>query len=238
LKLVIDIGNTSTKLALFEDKDIFTTLNINECCLKSIQQFVADIEVSTTIISSVKKINSEILSVSNYYKGFVLSEQIAVPIKNNYKTLDTLGKDRLAGVVGAHVLYPKKDIILFDLGTCLTIDFVSKEGEYLGGRISPGIEMRYKALHTFTDKLPLVKKEKTTSIIGDNTNAAIVSGVQQGILTEIKSLISEGRSKNPDTVAIITGGDCFFFEKELKNSIFANPNLVLIGLNEILDFNE
>ena len=238
MKLVIDIGNTSTKLALFAGKDLFTTSNINECSLKSIQEFVANKEVSTTIISSVKENNSEILSISDYYKGFILSENIPVPIKNNYKTSDTLGKDRLAAVVGALFLYSEKDIIVFDAGTCLTMDFVNKKGEYIGGRISPGIEMRYKALHTFTDKLPLVHQENIASYIGNDTASSIVSGVQQGILSEVKLIISDYRSQNPDTIAVATGGDCFFFEKELKNSIFANPNLVLIGLNEILDYNE
>jgi type III pantothenate kinase len=238
LKLAIDIGNTSTKLALFEGKVLFAKSNINECRLKSIQEFVANKEVSATIISSVKAINSEILSISDYYKGFILSKNMSIPIKNNYKNSNTLGKDRLAAVVGANSLYSKRDIIVFDAGTCLTVDFVSAKGEYIGGRISPGIEMRYKALHTFTDKLPLGQKEKTIPIIGTDTNSSISSGVQQGILAEVKLIISEYRLQKPDTVAVITGGDCFFFEKELKNSIFANPNLVLIGLNEILDFNE
>ena len=238
MKLAIDIGNTSTKLALFEAKNVFATAAINKCNLKNIQKFVANKEISTTIISSVKEINSEISSIADYYKAIVLSENTPVPIKNHYKTANTLGKDRLAAVVGAHFLYPKKDIIVFDAGTCLTIDFLSKKGEYIGGRISPGIEMRYKALHTFTNKLPLVKKGKTTPIIGDDTNSSISSGVQQGILAEVRSIISEYRLEKPDALAVVTGGDCFFFEKELKNSIFANPNLVLIGLNEILDFNE
>jgi len=238
VKLIIDIGNTRVKLALFEGEDVFLTSNINKCTLKSVQEFVDDKEVSATIVSSVKAINDEILSVSDHYKGFILSENISVPIKNSYKDSNRLGKDRLAAVVGASSLYPKKDIIVFDAGTCLTIDFVSKKGEYIGGRISPGIEMRYKALNTFTDNLPLGQKEKTTPILGDDTNSSIISGVQQGILTEVKSIISEYRLQKPDTVFVITGGDCFFFEKELKNSIFAHPDLVLIGLNKILDFNE
>ena len=238
MKLIIDIGNTSTKLALFKGKNLFTTLNIKECSIKSVRDFVANEAVSATIISSVKKNNSDLLNILDDYNGTILSETIPVPIKNHYKTPDTLGVDRLAGVIGAHFLYPAKDVIVFDLGTCLTIDFLSKKGEYIGGRISPGIEMRYQALHTFTDKLPLLQKEKNTPIIGNDTTSSIVSGVQLGILAEVKSTISEYRLQNPDTVSVVTGGDCFFFEKELKSSIFANPNLVMIGLNEILDFNE
>ena len=238
MKLVIDIGNTNTKLALFEGKALFSISTINECRLISIKDFVANQVISATIISSVKENNSEILRVLDYYKAIILCQNTLVPIQNLYKNPETLGKDRLAAVVGAHFLYPNKDILVFDAGTCLTIDFISKRGEYIGGRISPGIEMRYKALNTFTDRLPLIKKEKNTNIIGYDTNSCIASGVQRGILDEVRLIISDYRLKNHDTVALVTGGDCFFFEKELKNSIFANPNLVMIGLNEILDFNE
>ena len=238
MKLVIDIGNTRTKLALFDGKDVFGASNITDCSLKGIKDFVVNNDISAAIISSVKEINCEILSISDYYNGFILSENIPIPIKHHYKNLATLGKDRLPAVIGAIYLYPKKDILVLDAGTCLTIDFISKKGEYIGGRISPGIEMRYKALHTFTDKLPLVQKEKTTTRIGFDTNSSIHSGVQQGILAEVQSIISEYKLLNPDIITLITGGDCFFFEREIKNGIFANPNLVMIGLNEILDFNE
>ena len=237
MKLIIDIGNTRNKLALFDGQQIYSQCNINDITLERVQEFVANQNISATIISSVKDFDSQTLSVSDYYDALILSENTLIPIQNSYKTNDTLGKDRLASVVGAYFLYPGRDIIVFDLGTCLTIDIVSAQGEYIGGRISPGILMRYKALHTFTDKLPLVDKEKSTFMIGDDTRTSISSGVQQGILAEIKLTLSEYRLHKPDSVAVVTGGDCFFFEKELKNSIFANPNLVLVGLNTILDFN-
>ena len=238
MKLVIDIGNTRTKLALFDGKEMFAGSSINKFNLKSVQEFVLNVDVRFSIISSVKLIDSETLSVAEYYNSVILSKNVAVPIKNNYTTLNTLGNDRLASVVAAHFLYPKKDVVVFDAGTCLTIDFINSKGEYNGGRISPGIEMRYKSLHTFTQRLPLVKKENNMSIHGRDTHSSIISGVQQGILAEVKSIISDVRSKNSDTIFLITGGDSFFFEKELKSSIFVNSNLVLIGLNEILDFNE
>ncbi len=212
--------------------------DIDECKLIEIQDFVRKVVITSSIISSVKEINPEILSISSYFNASILSEKTNVPIINKYKTPNTLGKDRLAAVVGACFLFPKKDVLVFDAGTCLTIDFVNARNEYIGGRISPGIKMRFKALNTFTDKLPLVQQEKNSDIIGDDTISTIVSGVQQGILAEVKLIISDYKSQNPDTIAVVTGGDCFFFEKELKNSIFANPNLVLVGLNEILDYNE
>jgi len=238
LKLIIDIGNTSTKLALFDDKKAVKFSEIGECKLREIQDFVGEVVIISSIISSVKEMNSEILKVSSYFNASIFSEKTNVPIINKYKTPNTLGKDRLAAVVGAAFLFPKKDVLVFDAGTCLTIDFVNARKEYLGGRISLGIEMRYKALNTFTDKLPLVQKENISTIMGDDTNSSIVSGVQQGILAEVKSIISDYKSKNCDIITVVTGGDCVFFEKALKNSIFANPNLVLVGLNEILDYNE
>lgn len=237
MKLVIDIGNTSTKLGLFEGKGMFSRSCINNCNLEDIRNFVANNNVEASIISSVRDIDSEIQRILDDYNGVLLSSTMSIPIKNKYKTIDTLGNDRLAAVVGGYALYPHRDIIVFDAGTCLTVDIINAEGEYIGGRISPGIEMRYKALHAFTDKLPLLVKSKKSSFFGSATNSSIVSGVQQGILAEIKSFITDCKLKKTNLITIITGGDCFYFEKELKNTIFANPNLVLIGLNEILDYN-
>ena len=127
---------------------------------------------------------------------------------------------------------------MLDFGSCLTADVINKEKEYIGGRISPGLTMRYNALYQFTDQLPLCKMTNTESFIGNDTTSSINSGVQQGMIAEVKEVIDTFRKENKDTVVILTGGDCFFFEKALKNSIFANPFLVMEGLNEILDYNE
>ena len=237
MKLIIDIGNTRTKVALFEGKDIVLSSDFDICSLQAINDFVKSKNVSSTIICTVKLMDSEILSIIDHYDALVFSEETPIPVTNKYKTPSTLGKDRLALVVGAYAVYPNQDILVFDAGTCLTMDFINKKGEYIGGRISPGINMRYRALHNFTDNLPLITQEKTVEFIGSDTRSSIISGVQQGVLAEIRSMISEYSSKKSDIVFIITGGDCFFFEKELKNTIFAKPNLILYGLNEILDFN-
>jgi type III pantothenate kinase len=238
LKLIIDIGNTTTKLALFDGKELNKYKVVDSLTLKNVQQFILLNKVSSAILSSVKNISKEFYEVINEFNAMVLSENTSLPIENNYATPSSLGNDRLAAVVGASFLYPKNDILVFDSGTCLTVDFINSSNQYIGGRISPGIEMRYKSLHTFTDKLPLIKSARNALVIGNDTKTSIISGVQQGILAEVKIIISEYKSKNTDTVFVFTGGDSFYFEKELKNSIFANPNLVLIGLNEILDYNE
>jgi len=223
---------------LFDGKELNKHKVVDRLTLKTVQKFVLLKKVSSTILSSVKIINDEFSEVINEFNAIVLSEKISLPIVNNYINPSSLGKDRLAAVVGASVLYPQKDVLVFDSGTCLTIDFINSDKEYVGGRISPGIEMRYNALHTFTDKLPLIKSEKRGLVIGNDTRTSIISGVQQGILAEVKTIISEYKSQNTDTVFVFTGGDSFYFEKALKNSIFVIPNLVLIGLNEILDYNE
>ena len=238
LKLIIDIGNTTSKIALFDGKELIKNATFADLDLSKVKLFSQNHKITSSILSSVKGIYAEISDIVELYSAEVLSEKTLLPIINSYKTPLTLGKDRLAAVAGASVLYPEKDILVFDAGTCLTIDFINSDKEYIGGRISPGIEMRYNALHTFTDKLPLIKSKKNTLVIGNDTKTSIICGVQQGILAEVKAIISDYKSQNTDTVFVFTGGDSFYFEKELKNSIFANPNLVLIGLNEILDYNE
>lgn len=238
MKLIIDIGNTNAKIALFDGKNFFSAKKLQEFSLINIINFTSNYKIVSTIISTVKTVNDELLKISKYFNAVILNKEILIPIKNKYKSLDTLGNDRLAGVVGANALWPKKNLLVIDAGTCLTIDLISADGEYIGGRISPGIKMRFLSLNTFTDKLPLLKLEKSTPFIGDDTISSIISGVQQGILDEIKSAISDYRAQFSELIVIVTGGDCFYFEKELKKSIFAEPNLVLIGLNEILDFNE
>ena len=238
MKLIIDIGNTNAKIALFDGKNFFSAKKLQEFSLNNIINFTSNYKIVSTIISTVKTVNDELLKISKYFNAVILNKEILIPIKNKYKSLDTLGNDRLAGVVGANALWPKKNLLVIDAGTCLTIDLISADGEYIGGRISPGIKMRFLSLNTFTDKLPLLKLEKSTPFIGDDTISSIISGVQQGILDEIKSAISDYSAQFSELIVIVTGGDCFYFEKELKKSIFAEPNLVLIGLNEILDFNE
>ena len=157
-------------------------------------------------------------------------------VKINYNNINDLGKDRLAAIIGAINLYTNKNILILDIGTCLTIDLVNNNN-YLGGRISPGLDMRYKALNKFTAKLPLCEKISKNLKYGNSTLSSIQSGVQNGMIDEIDTLITEFKQENKNNIVIATGGDCFFFEKELKNSIFADQFLVLRGLNEILDFN-
>lgn len=238
MKLIIDIGNTAVKTALFEDKELLSSSVLNDCTLQNILVFVGEQTISYTIISSVKEVDTDLEQIIQHFDAHFLNENTPLPITIDYKTPDTLGKDRIAAVVGASFLFPMQDILVLDAGTCLTIDFINKEKVYKGGRISPGIRMRYKALNQFTSNLPLCELSESSMKMGDDTNSSIISGVQKGILAEVQEIINVYKIENKDTIIAVTGGDCFFFEKELKSSIFANPFLVMEGLNEILDYNE
>jgi len=238
LKLIIDIGNTAVKTALFEDKQMISSAVLNDCTLQSILVFVEGQTISDAIVSSVKAIDTDLEQIIQHFDAHFLSENTLLPITIDYKTPNTLGKDRIAAVVGVSFLFPKQDVLVLDAGTCLTVDFINKDKVYKGGRISPGIRMRYTALNQFTSNLPLCEFSESSMIIGDDTDSSIISGVQQGILAEVRGIINVYKIENKDTIIAVTGGDCFFFEKELKSSIFANSFLVMEGLNEILDYNE
>ena len=238
MKLIIDIGNTAVKTALFEDKELISSSVLNDCTLQNILVFVGEQTISYAIISSVKAVDTDVEQIIQHFDAHFLNENTPLPITIDYKTPDTLGKDRIAAVVGASFLFPEQDVLVIDVGTCLTIDFINKIKEYKGGRISPGIMMRYKAINQFTSNLPLCKPSDSSMLLGNDTNSSIISGVQQGIVSEVREIINVHKKENKETIITVTGGDCFFFEKELKISIFANPFLVMEGLNEILDYNE
>jgi len=238
LKLIIDIGNTAVKAALFEAKQLITSTVFNDCTLQNILVFIGKQTISETIISSVKLVDSDLKQIIQYFDAHLLNESTLLPITIDYETPSTLGKDRIAALVGASFLFPNQDILVLDAGTCLTIDFINKRKIYKGGRISLGIAMRYKALNQFTSNLPLCEFSDSSMIMGYDTSSSIISGVQQGILAEVREIINIYKMENKDTIIIVTGGDCFFFETELKSSIFAYPFLIMEGLNEILDYNE
>jgi type III pantothenate kinase len=231
MNLVIDIGNSRTKVAIFEHNS-----------LKSVDVFLNDV-VSLdwifdhyphlkAIVSSTRNIDTKLL------KENCLHYQIStpIPITNNYKCT-TLGTDRLAGIIGATQLEPNKEILLFDFGTALTVDFYSQKKGYMGGTISPGLQLRFNALHNFTDKLPLVKPEGQIKYAASTTEMAIRSGVILGLVHEIEGYIKYYQQKNPRLAIFFTGGDAFYFVKRTKKTIFAIENLVLIGLNRILEYN-
>ncbi|MDB2463004.1 type III pantothenate kinase, partial [Algibacter sp.] len=194
--------------------------------------------IENAIVSSVGKLEKDVIHViSKYFNVHVLDSNTKLPFINLYSTPKTLGVDRIALVCGSFNQFFEKNVLIIDAGTCVTYDFINSDNEYLGGAISPGINMRYKALNNFTAKLPLLDKEIPNDIIGNSTEAAIHSGVVFGFLKEIEGVIECYEEKYSDLTVILTGGDTKFLSKQLKSSIFANPNFLLEGLNYILQFN-
>lgn len=243
--LVVDQGNTFTKIALFSKTELIH-LGIFKNTLEDqlfskferwIESIACDFPTSG-ILSSVASFSNDFLSyLSNKTKMIEMSSTLRLPIRNLYNTPETLGNDRVAAAVAASKLFPGESILCLDAGTCLTFDFINSNKEYLGGAISPGINMRLKALHTFTGKLPLVSLDADFDLIGNSTKNSILSGVMNGIIAETSEIIRQYRQKYPDLNVILTGGDANYFEDNLKSDIFAVPNLVLLGLKDILIYN-
>jgi type III pantothenate kinase len=241
--LIIDIGNTHTKVAVF-DGGVLIKVDHYESPLQPqhIYSYLDEKKITHSILSSVSLDRvtelERILEEQTTYIRF--AAYLATTIDNQYKSPETLGLDRLAGIVGAQALYPHSNCLVIDAGTCITYDVITKQGAYYGGSISPGIHMRLKSLHAFTDKLPLVKLDfEFTDIEGTDTLTSILAGVTQGTVLELQGFIKNYRLRHPDLQVILCGGDAIFFDTRLKNSIFAHnlsiePHLVLIGLNEII----
>lgn len=241
MNLVIDLGNTRAKLALFEGKFLKEQFSFEfRISLAQLQKvFKSHIGINKTIVSSVINHSKDISNfLSNHTQHILFDTNTKIPLQNKYRSPETLGKDRLAVAIGAHSLHKGFPVLVIDCGTCIKTDFVTASGEYLGGSITPGINMRFKALNQFTDKLPVLNIDKNYhSLTGTTTNESILSGVQNGALFEVKSFIDAYLKQYTDLKIVLTGGDAAFFELELKNHIFVCPELVLIGLNEIVEFN-
>lgn len=239
MNLILDFGNTLQKIAVFDKKELFEVKSFKSINLNDIKTFIKNYEIKSAIISSVINYPNEITDfLKNKFRFIELSSQTPIPVSNKYKTPNTLGNDRLAVIVGANAQFPSADVLVIEAGTCITYDFINSNNEYLGGSISPGINMRFKALHNFTDKLPFVEVNDIKILTGQTTEESISSGVENGVLTEVDGIIQLYKEKYSTLKTIISGGDINFFDKKLKNSIFAVSNIVLKGLNEILNFNE
>ena len=240
MNLAIDIGNTRVKAAVFEEDKLIELLIFDKKIIVSeIKKITKKHTISVGIISNVGSISERKMTQLNKSFNFiVISTSLKVPFNNLYKTPNTLGVDRIALVAAAVKQFPKTNVLIIDAGTCITFDFVDVKANYLGGAISPGIKMRYKALHKFTANLPLIDALELDDFIGKNTEESIISGVLNGVQNEINGIIEDYYLKYLDLTVVLTGGDTNFLSKQLKSSIFANQNFLLEGLNEILKFNQ
>ena len=240
MNLIIDAGNTQLKWAVFRDGKLIKKNAVEYASFPSalthvFKEFEA---IDRIILSSVGHFSSEFVEALKVYAPLhILTHNSKLPFKNLYKTPKTLGVDRMALVSASVKNYPQKNCLIIDAGTCITYDFIDSHNNYLGGSISPGIRLRYKALHNLTAKLPLLETKQPKGIIGNTTDEAIHSGVVYGIYNEIDGVIDNYKLNYPDLTVILTGGDAKFLSKKLKSTIFANPNFLLEGLNFILKHN-
>lgn len=240
MNLIIDVGNTLIKFAVFQEDELVDKMIVAFSEIDRTQKNILKNhpKITKCILASVGKLSEEvIINLKKHYQVLILDSNLKFPFHNSYKTPTTLGVDRMALVAASVKQYPNKDILIIDAGSCITYDFINQQNEYLGGAISPGIRLRYKSLHNFTANLPLLETEMPETLIGDSTTGAIHSGVVHGIIKEIDGIIDEYQERYSDLTVILTGGDGNFLSKQLKNSIFANSNFLLEGLNFILEYN-
>ncbi|MFN0050430.1 MAG: type III pantothenate kinase [Cytophagales bacterium] len=233
--LTIDFGNTQAKAAIFDgEKCLDLYYGIDH--MQLIKLANSDLDAKIMMCSVSQEATHIVNLIENKARILKLDFKTSIPVQNGYGSPETLGMDRLAAVIGANYLYPNVDCLVIDAGTCLTFDFIDSNAKYLGGSISLGIQMRFKALSHFTSKLPFVgsKTDESFDLVGKNTQEAILSGVLNGIVSEVEAIIMNYKARYANINALLCGGDHSFFESRIKHPIFAHPELVLLGLNRIL----
>jgi type III pantothenate kinase len=239
MNLVIDIGNSSVKTGCFNRGEMVSSAVEMDFTPQEAAEQIRRFHIRKCILSSVRDPDEPLMEFLRNNVPFLidLSHMTPVPFKILYHNPEGLGKDRIAAAAGAYAAYPGTHALIVDMGTAITLDILTSNGEFAGGNISPGMMMRFRALHTFTSHLPMLEKNEFSADPGTDTSSAIISGVQNGILYEINGYIEHYSSIYPDLKVILTGGDADFFAGKLKKPIFVVPNLVLSGLNFILDYN-
>ncbi len=240
LNLAVDIGNTLSKAAVFEDGQAVETFRGGSVDV----EFLTDIIAAYPGMDSAIYVSSrgEVPEIERYLSENVrrlvkFGPGVPIPIRNLYRTPDTLGSDRLAAAVGANALYPGSNVLIADFGTAITFDVVTAAGEFLGGNISPGLSTRLRAMHDYTGRLPLVEKDGEVQFTGTSSETALRSGAVNGIVYETEGYICRLAGMYDPLRIIFTGGDSDFFAKRVKNTIFVTYDLVVYGLNRILEYN-
>ena len=240
MNLIIDIGNSVAKIAVFDEGTLVEVFRGSNQSLDCLPLLCRKYPLRKGIISSVITWNDTIQEQLEQlpFPLIELNHRTPIPITNLYQTPQTLGMDRLAAVTAANYQKPGNNILVIDAGTCITYDFIDKDGRYHGGNISPGMQMRFNALHKFTGRLPQISPQGEKELHGRTTETAIRSGVIYGIEHEISGYILQLQKNYPELLVFLTGGDDFSFDTKLKSVIFADSFLVLKGLNRILDYND
>ena len=235
VNLIIEQGNTSTKVAIYAEGNLKASFVYKTFDKSKLKPLFDVYSLDKGIYSTVADVDEDLIAyLKECLSCFIyFDNDVRLPIK----TPHTLGKDRIAAVVGAYYLQPNRNILIIDAGSCITYELLEASGSYLGGNISPGMTTRFKALNDYTKKLPLVNEREEVPCWGTCTEDAIRAGVVNGIVFEMDGYIDKAKELYSDVLVFLTGGHSFYFESRLKNSIFADINLVLTGLNRILEYN-
>lgn len=237
--LTVDVGNTRIKAAVFEGSTVVENFVFEKNELeKKIKKILKKFQnCSDLVVASVGNIEKQsFLAFEKELNIHFLTHEDVFPFNNKYATPKTLGIDRMVLAAGATLQFPKQNRLVIDAGTCITYDFIDEKDNYLGGAISPGLRLRYEALHNFTARLPLLTLESPEHYIGNSTKEAIHSGVVNGFVYEIDGFIDEYRANFSNFIIILTGGDADFLAKRLKNTIFANSNFLLESLSQTFQY--
>jgi type III pantothenate kinase len=236
--LVIDEGNSRIKFGVFEGQSLLLSGRISN--FSELENLIDEVRPRKGLISSVKERDDSLFLDEEFdFEMLKLSPSTRLPIRIKYRSPETLGMDRIVGVVGANFEFPDKNVLVVDMGTCITADLLI-EGEFLGGWILPGINMQLRSMHEGTGQLPKIEIEKIEKFdwIGNSTNESMKSGVVCGVRFSLTGLFEKAQNAFGNLILVITGGDMKHFDSEIKEPIFARPNLNLSGLNRILSFND
>ena len=239
MNLIIDRGNSFSKVGVFDNDVIVHKAQFNKLTLIDIEKIFFNRKIKNSIISNVGEPNNKVLKFLKENSNLVnFDSKLKIPFTNKYSSVETLGNDRVGLMSQASKLYSNKNTLIIDIGTCITYDFLNEKNEYLGGSISPGLSMKFKALNNQTHNLPLLEKIKIDSFIGSSTESSIISGVINGTLGEINYISNLYKKKFKKIMIILTGGDSKFLFNHIKNGILADSNFLLSGLNLLLELNK
>ncbi len=236
--LCLDFGNTRLKAALFDDDVLTEEISLLNDDVSTLETIINNYQPQKSILSSVINHNENIEHLLNVRTQFhKLSHQTKINFTTPVGKPETIGADRLALCAAAVHFYPHKNNLVVGLGSCITYNFINQNHEFLGGSISPGMEMRFKALHTFTAKLPIVNKDWNFPLLGFDTKTNIQSGILAGMGFEIQGFIQAYEEKYGNFNVVLTGGDSAYFARRLKNKIFADANFLFKGLYALSEIN-
>ena len=241
MHLIIDVGNTRIKAAVFEQNTLVELFVFTKDVFLTEINFILNKfpKIKKLVVASVGNVEKEaFLSLKSKAEIHFITHESKFPFANLYSTPTTLGIDRMVLASGAVLQYPNQNRLVIDMGTCITYDFIDETDNYLGGAISPGLRLRYESLHQHTAKLPLLTKNYPETFIGNSTQESIHSGVINGVASEIDGFIELYKTQYAKFIIILTGGDAEFLAIRLKNTIFANSNFLLESLNQTFQYNQ